>query len=113
MPARALPRVGPGPLLGAHGRLRGPREAGERQLHFPRRPDRVGARPDGPPVAGPLPEPLAGRRAFLAPLEADLPAVPGPHGEPYRLHPGPPDAAPDALRRPAAADLVATFAPAP
>ncbi|MFJ1751595.1 MXAN_6230/SCO0854 family RING domain-containing protein [Kitasatospora sp. NPDC088134] len=34
--ARALPRVAPGPLLGAYGRLRGPRSAGERRLYFPR-----------------------------------------------------------------------------
>jgi hypothetical protein len=69
--------------------------------------------PDGPPVTGPLPELLAGRRAFLALLDADLPVPPGLHGELYRLHPGPLDAAPDALRRLAAGDLVATLAPAP
>ncbi|MFJ9696222.1 MXAN_6230/SCO0854 family RING domain-containing protein [Kitasatospora sp. NPDC101183] len=32
----ALRAVAPGPLLGAYGRLRGPREAGERRLYFPR-----------------------------------------------------------------------------
>ncbi|MFB7614151.1 MXAN_6230/SCO0854 family RING domain-containing protein [Kitasatospora sp. NPDC056181] len=32
----ALRRVAPGPLLGAYGRLRAPREAGERRLYFPR-----------------------------------------------------------------------------
>ncbi|WP_063759709.1 MXAN_6230/SCO0854 family RING domain-containing protein [Kitasatospora sp. NRRL B-11411] len=69
--------------------------------------------PDGPPVTVPLPELLAGRRAFLALLDADLPVPPGLHGELYRLHPGPLDAAPDALRRLAAGDLVATLAPAP
>ncbi|MFE2412175.1 MXAN_6230/SCO0854 family RING domain-containing protein [Kitasatospora sp. NPDC059408] len=34
--ARALGRVAPGPLLGAYGRLRGRRTAGERRLYFPR-----------------------------------------------------------------------------
>ncbi|WP_457029974.1 MXAN_6230/SCO0854 family RING domain-containing protein [Kitasatospora sp. P5_F3] len=34
--ATALRRVAPGPLLGAYGRLRGPREVGERRLYFPR-----------------------------------------------------------------------------
>ncbi|MFE0462481.1 MXAN_6230/SCO0854 family RING domain-containing protein, partial [Kitasatospora sp. NPDC058965] len=34
--AGALARVAPGPLLGAYGRLRGPRTAGERRLYFPR-----------------------------------------------------------------------------
>ncbi|GAA2158583.1 hypothetical protein GCM10009760_61690 [Kitasatospora kazusensis] len=33
---RALRQVAPGPLLGAYGRLRGPRSAGERRLYFPR-----------------------------------------------------------------------------
>ncbi|MFD7596564.1 MXAN_6230/SCO0854 family RING domain-containing protein [Kitasatospora sp. NPDC059812] len=32
----ALERVAPGPLLGAYGRLRGARSAGERRLYFPR-----------------------------------------------------------------------------
>ncbi|MFI6158015.1 MXAN_6230/SCO0854 family RING domain-containing protein [Kitasatospora sp. NPDC051170] len=32
----ALRAVAPGPLLGAYGRLRGPREEGERRLYFPR-----------------------------------------------------------------------------
>ncbi|MFG3053886.1 MXAN_6230/SCO0854 family RING domain-containing protein [Kitasatospora sp. NPDC048239] len=32
----ALRKVAPGPLLGAYGRLRGPREVGERRLYFPR-----------------------------------------------------------------------------
>ncbi|WP_405361687.1 hypothetical protein OG535_28075 [Kitasatospora sp. NBC_00085] len=32
----ALRRVAPGPLLGAYGRLRAPREIGERRLYFPR-----------------------------------------------------------------------------
>ncbi|GLW67971.1 hypothetical protein Kpho02_02700 [Kitasatospora phosalacinea] len=69
--------------------------------------------PDGPPATEPLPELLSGRRAFLALLDADLPVPPGVHGELYRLHPGPLDAAPDALRRLTAADLVATLAPMP
>ncbi|MFF4339119.1 MXAN_6230/SCO0854 family RING domain-containing protein [Kitasatospora sp. NPDC001540] len=69
--------------------------------------------PDGPPATEPLPELLSGRRAFLALLDADLPVPPGVHGELYRLHPGPLDAAPDALRRLTAADLVATLAPTP
>nr|WP_073818191.1 MXAN_6230/SCO0854 family RING domain-containing protein [Kitasatospora sp. CB01950] len=34
--AGALQRVAPGPLLGAYGRLRGTRTAGERRLYFPR-----------------------------------------------------------------------------
>ncbi|MEU9126830.1 MXAN_6230/SCO0854 family RING domain-containing protein [Kitasatospora sp. NPDC048540] len=34
--AEALRAVGPGPLLGAYGRLRGPRTPGERRLYFPR-----------------------------------------------------------------------------
>ncbi|MFJ1702323.1 MXAN_6230/SCO0854 family RING domain-containing protein [Kitasatospora sp. NPDC088346] len=34
--AAALRAVAPGPLLGAHGRLRGPRTQGERRLYFPR-----------------------------------------------------------------------------
>ncbi|MFI8460322.1 MXAN_6230/SCO0854 family RING domain-containing protein [Kitasatospora sp. NPDC085464] len=34
--AGALERVAPGPLLGAYGRLRGARTAGERRLYFPR-----------------------------------------------------------------------------
>ncbi|MDH6136630.1 hypothetical protein P3T37_006061 [Kitasatospora sp. MAA4] len=34
--AGALARVAPGPLLGAYGRLRGTRTAGERRLYFPR-----------------------------------------------------------------------------
>ncbi|BAJ31996.1 MULTISPECIES: MXAN_6230/SCO0854 family RING domain-containing protein [Kitasatospora] len=67
--------------------------------------------PDGPPVTEPLPALLAGRPAFLALLDADLPASAGLRGELYRLHPGPLDAAPDALRRLTAPDLVATLAP--
>ncbi|MFE2723500.1 MXAN_6230/SCO0854 family RING domain-containing protein [Kitasatospora sp. NPDC059327] len=43
----ALRRVAPGPLLGAYGRLRAPREIGERRLYFPRgRVTRAHARDD-------------------------------------------------------------------
>ncbi|MGW4893790.1 MXAN_6230/SCO0854 family RING domain-containing protein [Kitasatospora sp. NPDC004240] len=54
---------------------------------------------------------LAGRRALLALVRADLPAPEGVSGTAYRLYPGPLDAAPDALERITASDLVALFAP--
>ncbi|MER5865486.1 MXAN_6230/SCO0854 family RING domain-containing protein [Kitasatospora sp. NPDC002040] len=55
------------------------------------------------------PDVLTDRHAFLALLEADLPATPT--GTAYRLFPGPLDAAP-ALDRLTAGDLIARFAPA-
>ncbi|WP_316526998.1 MXAN_6230/SCO0854 family RING domain-containing protein [Kitasatospora brasiliensis] len=56
----ALRAVAPGPLLGAYGRLRAPREAGERRLYFPRgRVASAHARPDwGVPVPAALSAPV-------------------------------------------------------
>ncbi|MFG2692511.1 MXAN_6230/SCO0854 family RING domain-containing protein [Kitasatospora sp. NPDC048407] len=80
--ARALPRVAPGPLLGAYGRLRGPRTAGERRLHFLRGPAAsVHAREDhGTVVPAELSAPVVTlieqellRRA--TPTPADLPEL--------------------------------------
>ncbi|GAB7180332.1 hypothetical protein ATKI12_0163 [Kitasatospora sp. Ki12] len=56
-------------------------------------------------------ERLAGTRAFAALVHADVPAPAGAHGTLYRLYPGPTDAAPDALERITAGELVARFAP--
>ncbi|MET8628405.1 hypothetical protein ABZW30_32465 [Kitasatospora sp. NPDC004669] len=56
-------------------------------------------------------ERLAGTRAFAALVHADAPVPEGASGTLYRLHPGPLDAAPDALERITAGELVARFAP--
>ncbi|MER5639177.1 MXAN_6230/SCO0854 family RING domain-containing protein [Kitasatospora sp. NPDC002227] len=65
------------------------------------------------PESAALPELLTGRRAFIALVNADLPAPPGLSGHLYRLYPGPLDAAPDSLARLTAGDLVAAFGPDP
>ncbi|QKW22681.1 hypothetical protein HUT16_29520 [Kitasatospora sp. NA04385] len=109
--ARAAHTTGEVLVRGLDGTVRRwRREPGEERGGFAERLRLLHA-PDGPPVTGPLPDLLAGRRAFLALLEADLPAAAGLHGELYRLYPGQLDAAPDALRRLTAPDLVATLAP--
>ncbi|MFB6890162.1 MXAN_6230/SCO0854 family RING domain-containing protein [Kitasatospora sp. NPDC056327] len=64
--------------------------------------------PDPDPVPGPA-ELLAGRRAFVALVNGDVPAPDELSGALYRLHPGPVDAAPEALERLTAGDLVATL----
>ncbi|MER7751856.1 MXAN_6230/SCO0854 family RING domain-containing protein [Kitasatospora sp. NPDC097643] len=56
-------------------------------------------------------ERLTGTRAFTALVHADPPAPAGVSGTAYRLYPGPLDAAPDALERITAGELVARFAP--
>ncbi|MGW3040796.1 MXAN_6230/SCO0854 family RING domain-containing protein [Kitasatospora sp. NPDC001159] len=56
-------------------------------------------------------ERLAGTRAFAALVHADTPVPEGASGTLYRLYPGPLDAAPDALERITAGELVARFAP--
>ncbi|MFF2081086.1 MXAN_6230/SCO0854 family RING domain-containing protein [Kitasatospora sp. NPDC058162] len=56
-------------------------------------------------------ERLAGTRAFTALVHADPPAPAGAGGTLYRLYPGPLDAAPDALERITAGELVARFGP--
>ncbi|MFP8905019.1 MXAN_6230/SCO0854 family RING domain-containing protein [Streptomyces atacamensis] len=64
----ALRRVGPGPLLGAWGRLRVPHEAGERRVFFPRGAIALahGVDDHAPPV------PRAAAAAVCVPLEAEL-----------------------------------------
>ncbi|PJE97560.1 hypothetical protein CUT44_12130 [Streptomyces carminius] len=64
----ALRRVGPGPLLGAWGRLRVPHEAGERRVFFPRGTIALahGTDDHAPPV------PPAAAAAVCAALEAEL-----------------------------------------
>ncbi|MEE1942319.1 MXAN_6230/SCO0854 family RING domain-containing protein [Streptomyces sp. TRM 70361] len=64
----ALRRVGPGPLLGAWGRLRVPHEAGERRVFFPRGTIALahGTDDHAPPV------PPAAAAAVCAVLEAEL-----------------------------------------
>ncbi|MER7754775.1 MXAN_6230/SCO0854 family RING domain-containing protein [Kitasatospora sp. NPDC097643] len=66
--------------------------------------------PDGP---GDLSELLSGRRAFVALVDGDVPAPEKLSGALYRLYPGPIDAAPEALERLTAGDLVAALAPRP
>lgn len=56
-------------------------------------------------------ERLHGVRAFTALVHADVPAPAEAGGALYRLYPGPTDAAPDTVRRLAAGDLTARFAP--
>ncbi|MFE5583770.1 MXAN_6230/SCO0854 family RING domain-containing protein [Kitasatospora sp. NPDC056531] len=56
-------------------------------------------------------ERLGDARAFAALVHADVPAPAGASGTLYRLYPGPLDAAPDALERITAGELVARFAP--
>ncbi|MFE9426567.1 2-phosphosulfolactate phosphatase [Kitasatospora sp. NPDC006697] len=78
----ALRAVAPGPLLGAWGRLRGPREPGERRAYFPRgRITKVYGRDDwGAPVPAELADPVAGlieaellrRAAHGVPVETAL-----------------------------------------
>ncbi|MEU9132060.1 MXAN_6230/SCO0854 family RING domain-containing protein [Kitasatospora sp. NPDC048540] len=75
---------------------------------------RTWRQPDGPGPSGPeLTARLAGRRALVALVDADLPAPEKLSGTVYRLHPGPFDAAPEELERLTAGDLVARFAPSP
>ncbi|SFJ80828.1 MXAN_6230/SCO0854 family RING domain-containing protein [Streptomyces pini] len=64
----ALRRVGPGPLLGAWGRLRAPHEVGERRVFFPRGAIALahGVDDHAPPV------PRAAAAAVCVPLEAEL-----------------------------------------
>ncbi|MER8188338.1 MXAN_6230/SCO0854 family RING domain-containing protein [Kitasatospora sp. NPDC094015] len=71
-------------------------------------------RPDSPGPSGPeLTVRLAGRRVLAALVDADVPAPEQLSGALYRLHPGPLDAAPEAVERLTAGDLVARFAPSP
>lgn len=65
------------------------------------------ADPDGPGLTGRL----AGRRAFVALVDGDVPAPEKISGAVYRLYPGPLDAAPEELERLTAGDLVARFGP--
>ncbi|MFJ4668467.1 MXAN_6230/SCO0854 family RING domain-containing protein [Kitasatospora purpeofusca] len=60
-----------------------------------------------------LPQLLAGRRAFVALVDGDVPAPEKLSGTLFRLYPGPVDAAPESLERLTAGDLVAGLAPRP
>ncbi|WP_342795341.1 MXAN_6230/SCO0854 family RING domain-containing protein [Kitasatospora viridis] len=74
----ALRSVGPGPLLGAYGRLRAPRTAGERRSYFPRaRITKVFGRNDwGTPVPAALGDPVCALiEAELLRRSAQLPPV--------------------------------------
>ncbi|MEU9044001.1 MULTISPECIES: MXAN_6230/SCO0854 family RING domain-containing protein [unclassified Kitasatospora] len=70
---------------------------------------RTEERPDD--TARLIAERLTDSKAFVALVHADVQAPAGAHGTFYRLYPGRTDAAPDALERITAGELVARFAP--
>ncbi|WP_369183355.1 MXAN_6230/SCO0854 family RING domain-containing protein [Streptomyces sp. Y1] len=96
-------------VRGADGARRWRRGAAETVEEFAARL-RALRDPDGA-VAGPLTDLLAGRRAFVALVNGDVPAPEKAAGTLYRLYPGPVDAAGEELERWTAGDLVSALTP--